>query len=68
METYKPVTRLYWDEETESWKQARFIAGGTQADGHLAYSMIDENDNEIEGEETAYYQQRYCSRLVMFHI
>ena len=65
---YKPIVRFYWDEENNSWKQARFIAGGVQADGHLAYSMIDEDGNEIEGEETCYVQQRHYNRLVMFHI
>lgn len=39
-------------------KQGKFIARGQWADGHLAYSRIDENNNPIDDEECAYVQLR----------
>lgn len=65
---YKPINRPYWDEDTKSWKAGRFIAHGDFADGHLAYTRLDENDEDIEGEETCYYQVHWYGQLVMFHI
>lgn len=65
---YKPITRNYYDIDSEEWKVGRFVARGDYADGHLAYTRLDENGEEISGEETCYYQIRLNGRLVMFHI
>lgn len=61
MNTYKIITRIYYTGENgifEKGKIGRFIARGQWADGHLAYSRLDDEGNEIEGEECAYYQRR----------
>lgn len=65
---YKPITRNYYDIDVDEWKVGRFIARGDFADGHLAYTRIDENGEDIEGEETCYYQVIWGGHLVMFHI
>lgn len=65
---YKPINRYYYDGDSEELKFGRFVARGDFADGHLAYTRLDENDNEIEGEETCYYQVQFGGRLVMMHI
>ena len=65
---YKPIKRKYYDIYTEEYKVGTFIAGGTQADGHIAYTRLDEDGNEIEGEETSYIQYRTEVGLVMYHI
>lgn len=65
---HKPVDRLYFDEDDNRLKDGTFIARGEQADGHLAYTRLDEEGNDIEGEETSYIQRRTSVGLVMFHI
>lgn len=65
---YKPIKRWYLDPDIEEWKKGKFIACGQMADGHLAYSRLDEDDNEIEGEETSYIQCRSGGMLCMYHI
>lgn len=47
---------------------ATFIASGNFAGGHLAYSMLDDDGEEIDGEQTSYYQVRVNGRLVMVRI
>jgi hypothetical protein len=68
MDCYKKIVRPYFDPWSEEWKKGTFLAGGLQADGHLAYDRLDEEGNVIEGEETSWYQARYEGKLVMFHI
>ena len=65
---YKPIKRWYWDIDREEWKWGKFIARGIMANGQLAYTMIDEEGNDIEGEETSWLQCRQYGKLVMFHI
>lgn len=67
-DTYKKINRYYWDDGAQQWKRGQFIAQGMQASGHLAYSRLDEDGEEISGEETAYMQIKHCNRLVMIHI
>lgn len=58
MTTYKVIERRYFEEHSmfEQSKVGKFVARGQWADGHLAYSRLDEDGNEIEGEECMYYQ------------
>lgn len=65
---YKPITRYYYDDETETMKLGKFIASGNFADGHLAYTRLNEQGEEISGEETCYYQVKISGRLIMMHI
>lgn len=59
MSTYKIIKRRYYEAMNDlTPKEGLFVARGQWADGHLAYSRLDENGNEIEGEETAYVQLR----------
>ncbi len=67
METYKIIKRKYINDEGKEIV-GKFVARGQWADGHLAYSLLDENDNEIEGEECAYFQIRFNGELVMERI
>ena len=55
---YKPVTRKYFEDHSKDCqlKIGVFIARGEWADGHLAYSRLDADGNEIDGEECAYVQ------------
>lgn len=60
MSTYKIIKRRYYETQSpfEKHKIGLFIARGQWADGHLAYSRLDNNGNVIEDEETAYVQLR----------
>lgn len=59
MSTYKIITRKYYEFlGARSFKTGRFICRGQWADGHLAYSRLDDQGNEIEGEEGMYVQLR----------
>jgi hypothetical protein len=59
MTTYKIIERDYYETMGALIvKRGKFIARGKWADGHLAYSRLDDNENEIEGEECAYVQLR----------
>lgn len=49
----------------EENRKAQFILVGKWADGHYAYSMVDEDGNEIYGEESAYYQLKVNGHLIM---
>lgn len=70
MSTYKIIERPYFESmDSMESKKGRFIARGQWADGHLAYSRLDENGNDIEGEEGAYVQLRsYDGHLYMQRI
>ena len=65
---YKPIKRRYYDVDSNLWKDGIFIARGEFTDGHLAYSMLDDQGEEIEGEETSWYQVVLMGRLVMLRI
>ena len=67
MKTYKVIERRYFETHDmfEHSKVGKFVARGQWADGHLAYSRLDENGNEIEEEECMYYQVR--GTLVVEH-
>ena len=54
---YKPIKRRYYENwQTTDFKIGTFIASGQWADGHLAYSRLDENGNTIEDEDCVYVQ------------
>ena len=65
MKVYK---RQYYDYNQEKWFNGRFICVGQWADGHLAYSRIDANNEEIEDEEGVYFQTRSGGLLIMEHV
>ena len=60
MTTYKIIKRKYYEsiDYLTPKKDGLFVANGTWADGHLAYSRLDENGNEIEEEKHCYIQFR----------
>lgn len=68
MTTYKIIKRKYYEtmDATET-KVGLFIARGMWADGHLAYSLIDENGNALD-EECMFVQIRENNQLVMVRI
>ena len=70
MSTYKVIERNYYESmDALELKKGRFIAHGQWADGHLAYSRLDENDEVIEDEECVYVQLRsYNGGLYMQRI
>lgn len=71
MTTYKIITRKYYESynKDEVLKIGKFIARGQWADGHLAYSRLDENNNPIEEDECSYVQLRsYNGGLYMQRI
>lgn len=70
MTTYKIITRKYYESMSDTnFKIGRFIARGQWADGHLAYSRLDENNNPIEDDECSYVQLRsYNGGLYMQRI
>ena len=59
MKTYKPIKRRYYDSMNDlNLKLGTFIARGQWADGHLAYTRLDENGNVVDDEECSYIQLR----------
>lgn len=64
--TRKVLVRAYEDEYGQD-HLGFFIATGQWADGHLAYSRI-ENGKIIEEDEGCYYQLRCNHGLKMFHV
>ena len=64
----KIYERQYYDYNQEKWFYGRFICVGQWADGHLAYSRIDANNEEIEDEDGVYYQIRSGGLLIMEHV
>ncbi len=57
MKTYKVIKRWYYEDIADrTGKWGYFIARGQWADGHLAYTRLDEKGNEVE--ETCYVQLR----------
>ena len=60
MKTYQIIKRRYFEtyDNNEQIKVGLFIARGQWADGHLAYSRLDNNGNEIVGDECSYVQLR----------
>ena len=70
MSTYKVIKRKYRSSmDALTFKVGNFIARGEWADGHLAYSRLDDNGNVIEDEECVYVQLRsYNGGLFMQRI
>ena len=69
METYKIIERRYYESMNSlTPKKGKFIASGMWADGHLAYSRLDDNGNVIEDEECVYVQLRGQYGLFMQRI
>lgn len=68
--TYKPIKRKYYESMNDlEEKTGYFIARGQWADGHLAYSRIDENGEIVDDEECMYVQLRsYRGYLYMQRI
>lgn len=65
----KVIKRNYYEYEgAKLTLNGRFINTGIWADGHLAYSRLDENGNRIEDEEGRYAQIRENGKLVMLGI
>ena len=59
MNTYKPIKRKYYESMNDlEVKIGYFIARGQWADGHLAYSRINENGELVDDEECMYVQLR----------
>ena len=48
--------------------QANFICEGEWADGHLAYSMLDDNNEVIEEDRGMFAQVRFNEHLRMIRI
>lgn len=66
---YKIIKRRYYESMNDFHvKIGFFIARGLWADGHLAYSRLDENGNVIEDEEGVYVQLRGRFGLFMQRI
>lgn len=63
MTTYKIITRKYYESynKDEVLKVGKFIARGQWADGHLAYSRLNQDGTEIEDEECSYVQLRFSN-------
>lgn len=69
METYKAIRRNYYEDwNCLTFKKGIFIAQGQWADGHLAYSRLDEDGKVIEDEQGAYVQLRGRNGLFMQRI
>lgn len=69
MSVYSKIKRWYTDvNDNLELKQGWFIAQGQMADGHLAYTRLDDNGEAIEGEEGAYIQLRGIGCLYMERI
>ena len=62
----KPIKRRYFDVNERKWMDGAFIAKGEKANGHLPYTRLGKNGEDVEGEETLYVQNRRCGMLAMF--
>ena len=49
-------------------KVGKFICEGQWADGHLAYSLLDANEEIIEEDRGMFVQIRYNGKLTMIRI
>ena len=58
METYKRIIRPYFEtmDANEPVKVGSFIARGMWANGHLAYTLLDEDGNDVD--DCSYVQVR----------
>lgn len=63
----KEIKRTY-EIGNERFEDGLFIATGIWADGHLAYSRLDENHNIIEEDEGMFAQVRENGKLLMVRI
>ena len=48
--------------------EAMFIATGQWADGRLAYSMLDDNNNVMPEHDSSFVQIRHDGKLVMVRV
>ena len=63
--TNKIIERRYMESITDlTFKHGKFICIGEWADGHFAYSRLDEHNNVID--ENCGYIQLKCSRGFLF--
>lgn len=62
----KTITRYY--SQDGKVEKAQFICEGEWADGHLAYSRLDEEGNIIEEDRGMYAQVRANGGLLMIRI
>ena len=59
LENMKIITRKYYETMNSlEQKTGKFICMGQWADGHLAYSRVDDNGNVIDEEDGRYVQLR----------
>lgn len=68
MREFKQIRRTYIDYENGEAvvkENGLFKAEGEWADGHLAYSRLNEDGTNIEGEEGMYIQERISGKLIM---
>ena len=63
----KIITRPY-EYGYEPIKIGKFICEGEWADGHLAYSLLDENNEIIEEDRGMFAQIRLNGKLTMIRI
>ena len=55
----KTITRKFYETMNDKVQRTgKFICIGQWADGHLAYSRVDDNGNVIDGEDGRYVQLR----------
>lgn len=65
----KPIKRQWtYDYSDQIQGVALFVATGQWHDGHLAYSMLDENGEIIPEHEGSFFQVRYNGKLLMVRI
>ena len=65
----KTIKRRYYESFSDlTAKTGNFINTGIWADGHLAYSRVDDNGNIIPEEEGVYLQMRTQYGYFMQHI
>lgn len=67
----KPMKRIWcyaYEEEIDPNRTANFVCGGQWADGHLAYSRLDDNDEIIPEDECEFYQIKVAGKMIMVRI
>jgi len=67
MKVHKTIKRKYVICN-EYYEVAPFVATGVWADGHIAYSRLDDKGNIIPEEEGIYYQIRSPKGLIMVRL
>ena len=49
-------------------ENGKFVEDGMWADGHIAYSRLNDNDQVIEEEQGCYAQMRIDGQMIMYRI